>query len=326
MRAPTPDREEVLCRSKQDDRLPIDHDPDRLALDEGIELAHVAPAIHDPAAYRRARRRPNRLPVRLVLIFQVAVIIKTESHLHGEVILENAFPAEYASLMGTLNGLSIPLRTVDEFTASGRPLSPKRHMRSIGGKRLPFILPVDQAALNGELNGSFRDAGWTNQPVASGTLAGADAPLGLKGDFHRNGVFVEVEFGNIASMHRDFFKFQIANRSGTGQVAVLIAATERLARFFDSGVTTFEAARRHLPYLAIGIQMPVCFVGFEPDSFDAIGDRYEELRRLCEENGLACHPFATALGADVMDPQTGSPRGEAESESAGGERVPNLFD
>jgi hypothetical protein len=255
------------------------------------------------------------------------VLIQTESHQHGEVILENAFPAEYDSLLGTLGGLSIPLRPVGNFTASGRPLSPKRHLRSLGGKRLPFILPVDQAALNQRLDQSFRDAGWTTQPVASGAMAGADTPLGLKGDFHRNGVFVEVEFGNIASMHRDFFKFQIANRAGTGHVAVLIAATERLARFFDSGVATFEAAKRHLPYLAIGIQMPICFLGFEPNSFDEIGSRYEELRELCELNGLECHPFAAALGGEVMDPLTGIPRGEPVSGDASpeGESVTNLF-
>lgn len=256
------------------------------------------------------------------------MLIQTESHQHGEVILENAFPDEYDSLIATLGGLSIPLRPVGSFTASGRPLSPKRHMRSLGGKRLPFILPVDQAALNQELDRSFRDAGWTTQPVASGAMAGADTPLGLKGDFHRNGVFVEVEFGNIASMHRDFFKFQIANRAGTGHVAVLIAATERLARFFDSGVATFEAAKRHLPYLAIGIQMPICFLGFEPNSFDEIGGRYEELRELCELNGLECHPFATALGAEVMDPLTGIPRGEpvGGDGSPESESVTNLFD
>jgi len=256
------------------------------------------------------------------------MLIQTESHQHGEVVLENAFPDEYDSLMGTLGGLSIPLRPVGDFKATGRPLSPKRHMRSLGGKRLPFILPVDQGALNQELDQSFREAGWTTQPVASGAMAGADTPLGLKGDFHRNGVFVDVEFGNIASMHRDFFKFQIANRAGTGDVAVLIAATERLARFFDSGVTTFEAAKRHLPYLAIGIQMPICFLGFEPNSFEEIGARYEELRELCELNGLQCHPFATALGAEVMDPLTGIPRGEPvpADDSPASESGADLFD
>jgi hypothetical protein len=240
----------------------------------------------------------------------VPVRIETASHLHGEVILEHAFPEAYDSLIGTLGSLTIPLRPGGDFRDSGRPLSPKRHMRSIRGRRLPFLLPVDQAALNRELDRTLREAGWTSQPVASGAMAGDDAPLGLKGDFYRGGVFVEVEFGNIASMHRDFFKFQIANRAGTGQVAVLVTAMERLARFFDSGVTTFEAANRHIPYLAIGIQMPICLIGFEPDTFDAIGTRYEELRTLCADNGLECHPFPDAIGPEVLDPETGIPPGD----------------
>ena len=242
--------------------------------------------------------------------------IQSGSHLHGEVILEHAFPREFDSLMGTLGGLTIPLRPVGEFRDTGRPLSPKRHMRSVRGRRLPFLLPVDQAALNKELDRALRSDGWTTEPVASGPMAGSETPLGLRGDFYRGGVFVEVEFGNIASMHRDFFKFQIANRAGTGQVAVLLAATERLARFFDSGVTTFEAASRHLPYLAIGIQMPICFVGFEPDDFDAIGERYEQLRAVCEAHGLECHPFADALGVEMLDPTTGIPPGELTLDDA----------
>jgi hypothetical protein len=172
-------------------------------------------------------------------------------------------------------------------------------MRGIGGIRKPFLLPVDQSALNHALDDILRSDGWTTQPIASGSFVGGDVPLGLRGDFVRNKVFVEVEFGNIASMYRDFFKFQIASRAGAGDVGVLVTATHRLAKFFDSGMTTFEAALRHLPYLAVGFQMPIWFIGIEPNDFQEIGARYEAMRQLCEANGLECHPFATALGASI---------------------------
>jgi hypothetical protein len=241
--------------------------------------------------------------------------------------LEHAFPREYDSLMGTIGGMSIPLRPVGEFRESGRPLSPKRHMRQLAGRRLPFLLPVNQAGLNRELDRSLRSQGWTSQPIASGSMVGDETPLGLRGDFFREGVFVEVEFGNIASLYRDLFKFQVANRARTGQVAVLIAATERFARFFDSGITTFEAASRYLPYLAIGIQMPICFIGIEPDSFDDVGQRYEELRALCVENGIECHPFSDALGVEILDPVTGIPPGDSVSgEQAGSEGLTDPVD
>jgi hypothetical protein len=244
-----------------------------------------------------------------------------ESHLHGEIILQHGFPQEYDSLTSTLASLPTPLRPVGQFKATGRPKDPKRHERKIGGIERPFLLPVDQAALNKSLETALRAEGWTPQPVATGeVIGGAGPPRKWKGDFVRNEVFVEVEFGNVASMYRDFFKFQIANRAREGQVAVLVVATQRLAKFFDSGVATYETALRDIPFLAVGIQMPVCFIGIEPSSFDEIGARYEEMRRLCEENGLECHTFETALGADVpveSEPGSGSDVEEEAAEGSG---------
>jgi hypothetical protein len=225
--------------------------------------------------------------------------ILSDSHLYGEVIVEHAFPEEHHSLMRVLSEVEIPLRLADEFTRSGRPLKPKRHVRTIGGTRMPFLLPVDQAEMNRSLDVALREDNWDTQPVAAGGLAQGDAPLGLRGDFVRNRVFVEVEFGNAASIFRDVFKFQVANRSGAGDVGVLVVATERFARFFDSGVATFEGVQRLLPYLALGIQMPIWIVGIEPADFHGIGERYEEMRRLCEANGLACHPWDVAFGAQT---------------------------
>jgi hypothetical protein len=226
--------------------------------------------------------------------------LRFDQYIHGHTICINDFPAEAESLERVLTSLKPALYEVNGFTLQGRPKKPKRHDRDIPGSgRKPFLLPVDQTAMNKAIKDQLTVEGWTSEPVAAGPMAGPDTPLSLRGDFVRNRVFVEVEFGNIASMHRDFFKFQIASRAGAGDVGVLVTATSRLAKFFDSGVTTFEAAQRHRPYLAIGVQMPVWMIGIEPSDFTAIGHRYEELRFLCEENGLSCHDFGTALGAEI---------------------------
>jgi len=229
------------------------------------------------------------------------VRIETESHLHGEVIVEHGFPEEYESIRTVLAAIDLEdvLRPVEEFTRTGRPLKPKRHKRPIGGVTLPFLLPVDQDLMNAQIEAGMRAAGWATQPVASGDLVPAGTPLSLRGDFARNRVFVEVEFGNAASFYRDLFKFQIANRTGTGEAAVLVVATDQLAKFFDSGVTTMESARRALPFLAIGIQMPIWLIGIEPVDFAFIGERYRAMWELCHENGLDCHPFEVALGAEI---------------------------
>jgi hypothetical protein len=152
--------------------------------------------------------------------------------------------------------------------------------------------------MNLELRTAFRSAGWTKEPVAAGPMAGPDAPLYLRGDFVRNRVFVEVEFGNVASMHRDFFKFQIANRSGAGDIGVLVVATQKFAAFFDTNVATFESAIRNRPYLAIGVQMPMWIVGIEPEDFQStIRPSYDAMHLLCTANGLQCHGYEAVFGA-----------------------------
>lgn len=227
--------------------------------------------------------------------------IVSASHNHGEVIVRHGFPEEHQSLTSMLSSLSIPLRPIKPFTLNSRPKEPKRHERVIGSRKLPFLLPVDQGALNRVIKGLLRSSGWQTEPVAAGDFATGVTPLNLRGDFVRNGVFVEVEFGNVASMHRDFFKFQIANRARPRSVAVLLVATERLAKYFDSGVTTFEAAQRHIPYLAMGIQMPIWIVGFEPESFADIECHYGKMHALCAENGLDCHTFEATGGYSVNE-------------------------
>jgi hypothetical protein len=231
-----------------------------------------------------------------------------DQYLHGHTICTVDFPLEAESLERALRSLQPPLYEVSGFRLEGRPKIPKRHDREIPGEgRKPFLLPVNQTAMNTAIKRELRTEGWASEPVAAGPMAGPDTPLSLRGDFVRNRVFVEVEFGNIASMHRDFFKFQIASRSGAGDVGVLVTATARLAKFFDSGVTTFEAAQRNRPYLAIGVQMPVWIIGMEPADFSNIGHRYEEMRLVCTQNGLDCHPFGVALGADVaVEEEAGS--------------------
>lgn len=223
--------------------------------------------------------------------------IKSESHLFGETIVEHGFPAEYDSLLGVLGGTAIPLRPSGPFTPKGRPATPKRQTKAIGGDKAFALFPVDQGSLNIHLRDRLRSEGWTTEPVAAKHPAGAPAELALRGDFARGGVFVEVEFGNSASIFRDLFKFQIASRSGAGEVGVLIVATSQTAKFFDSGVATYEQAIGLLPYMKIGIQMPIWIVGLEPSDWLPVKSRYREMHAVATANGLACHSYDDVFGA-----------------------------
>ena len=155
--------------------------------------------------------------------------------------------------------------------------------------------------MNAELDELLRPQGWLRQPFAAVEVDGR-LDTSLRGDFAKNRVFVEVEFGNSAAMYRDLFKFQIASRSRVGDVAVLIVATDKLARFFDQGITTFEQVETLLPYMAIGIQMPVWIVGLEPESFQEVKSRYSEMFDVAAANGLECHTFEDVMGLPPEPP------------------------
>jgi hypothetical protein len=228
------------------------------------------------------------------------VLLRTDSHLFAETIAEGEFRSEWEELLRELGTIDPPLRRAGPFSASGRPPTPKRQYRTIGGQRRLALFPIDQPALNSLIDRRLRDLGWQRQPIARGELVIGNVPSGLLGDFAKRGVFVEVEFGNMASAFRDLFKFQIASRSGAGRLGVLVVASDRVARFFDQGVATYEQVTRLLPYMGIGLQLPTVIIGLDLNDWTPIARRYEEMRAVAEENGLDCHPFETVFGAPLQ--------------------------
>jgi hypothetical protein len=219
-----------------------------------------------------------------------------ESHLYGETILRQHFSDEYNELRTLLDSATIPLRPAGPFNAGGAP--PKRQLKKVGGAKKRILLPADMKEFNKQLDRQLRKNGWRGQPVASGSTIGTSR-VRLRGDFEKNGVFVEVEFGNSASLFRDLFKFQVANREKRGEVGVLVTATRQLMKFHDSGVTTHELIDGLRPYLALSIQMPIWIVGLEPDTWSAIQDRYDEMYDVTTTNGEAAHPFSDIFGAAI---------------------------
>lgn len=239
-----------------------------------------------------------------------------ESHIFGGSIARNDFPDHASEILAALEGLEIPFGPSDPFTTTGRPKTPKRQKVKIGGVEKPAIFPVTQRGLNQQLKSAFRDRGWAGEPIAVGKTGGFSEKLGLKGDFVKTGVFVEVEFGNVASLSRDLLKFQIANRAEQGEVGVLITATRHLAKFMDQGVATFEAAASLLPAMRLGIQMPIWILGVEPTDWASIGARYEEMYKVCAENGVDCHTYET-VNDGARDPEVGQPEEPPAEEQEG---------
>jgi hypothetical protein len=226
-----------------------------------------------------------------------------QGHRDADAILEGRFSALWGELRDTLAEISPPLRPFEPFTAGQRPDTPKRH-KVRASPPTYRMLPIDQSALNLEIDGRLRGLGWTSQPYALEAVTGGRLPTYLQGDFAKQSVFVEVEFGNQASLFRDLFKFQIAGQTRAGDVGVLVVATDRMARFFDSGVATYEQALRLMPYMRIGLSLPTAIVGLDlaDGDWEVVGRRYGEMQAIAEANGVICRSFEDAWRAPSVDP------------------------
>ncbi len=108
-----------------------------------------------------------------------------------------------------------------------------------------------------------KEGGWLPQPVL------CDKPK-LKGDFFKNDVFVEIQFGTSPTIFRDYYKFHMGLVKKLLSLAVLILPTNQY-RFFPSrnresigNMATFEYAVEH--YRALTIPVPVLVVGLKPEN------------------------------------------------------------
>lgn len=118
-----------------------------------------------------------------------------------------------------------------------------------------------QAAYNSALKGEMVDNhGWENQPRLN------DSPR-LIGDFRKNDIFVEVQFGNSSTLYRDYYKFHFGLTHGHLSLAVLIVPTDP-KRFFPTrpksvnNMAEFELAKRQFKLLPIPV--PILLIGLLP--------------------------------------------------------------
>jgi len=225
--------------------------------------------------------------------------MRVESHRYAEDVMAARFQDEWDQLRDVLGNLEPPLRPTGPYTRLGRPKTPKRQARAFGGRRANVLLPIDQSAMNEQIDAALVELGWRRQPWILVDKDGQPIDTRLRGDFEKNGVFVEVEFGNVASLYRDLFKFHIAGTSGAAEVGVVVVATAQLAAFFDQGQATWETAIGLLPYMRAGIQLPTAIVGLDVNDWSDIAARYNEMLETLTANGETGHPFESVLRAPV---------------------------
>ena len=119
-----------------------------------------------------------------------------------------------------------------------------------------------QAAYNRTFAVEFEKRGWEPQPVLR-------TEPRLIGDFRKGLVFVEIQFGNSATLYRDYYKFQYGVANGLMSLAVLIVPTRPRA-FFPSRPASVgnmaEYALAETCLTVLPINVPTMLVGLLPDN------------------------------------------------------------
>jgi hypothetical protein len=123
----------------------------------------------------------------------------------------------------------------------------------------------NQAAYNKSLSETLSEKGWQVQPRLS------DSPR-LMGDFAKGLVFGEVQFGNSATLYRDFYKFQYGLQNGLLSLAVLIVPYNEYEfcptrRKSVKNMANFALARRYFTVLPISV--PTIIYGLLADGENA---------------------------------------------------------
>lgn len=135
-------------------------------------------------------------------------------------------------------------------------------------------LDVIQQIMNTYFFLRFQNLGWEAEPLVTPDTS-EDA---LRSDFRKSfidsetgeivlTVQIEVEFGNVASSYRNYFKFQLSFSNSLTDISVLIVPSHSLATRIDSGVSNFEKTIREIPSAKLSITVPMLVIGlFDDDS------------------------------------------------------------
>jgi len=160
------------------------------------------------------------------------------AHRFGDKILDDT--AEYDEIIKGLESIPVPVCE--------------------GFKRKPY--DVKQGLLNSMIDYVFEKRGWETQPFID---TRSNRESSQKGDFAKTTedgikIFVEVEFGNVASTFRDFYKFNLAYSLETYDCGIFILPDKSLARRIDT-IQNFDGAKKLVKEARNFINLPLIIIG-----------------------------------------------------------------
>ena len=184
------------------------------------------------------------------------MIVKTYSYRYAEEILQHSSNIEiYNELMDIFKNCPLPVY-------KGKSKNQKSK-------------DVVQQLMNTYFYEAFISKNWEPEPLASPENMDDSLRSDFRKTFKRkNGknitIQIEVEFGNIASSYRNYFKFQLSFAYGLTDICVIVVPSARLANRIDSGVANFEKVKREIPSAKLSITGPILVIGL----FDIDENRY----------------------------------------------------
>jgi hypothetical protein len=118
-------------------------------------------------------------------------------------------------------------------------------------------------------------------------------------------VAVEVEFGNVGSSYRDYFKFQLSYSSDLADICIFVVPSSSLANRIDSGVSNFEKTLREIPSAELSFTMPILIIGLFEDNYEwDVKELEGDISKLKQRGGKI-----TDLGRKIVNDYIDSIRG-----------------
>ena len=120
---------------------------------------------------------------------------------------------------------------------------------------------MHQTGYNKAFHYVFKKLGWETYPKLN------EKP-NLIGDFGKDLIFGEIQFGNSSTLYRDFYKFQFGLQNGLLSIAILIVPTKP-DKFFPTrprsvlNMAEYKLALRYFTILPISV--PTLIIGLEPN-------------------------------------------------------------
>ena len=138
----------------------------------------------------------------------------------------------------------------------------------------------NQSDYNKEINSVLSSMGWRCETRIL-------SEIGLRCDFEKNGIWVEVEFGNARVYYQDYIKFLLALRHRAARLGILLCPTNAFAQLLCdlgqrrarirtddnskrrpsySGMMSYEKAIRELPFIEFILNGSIVIAGIEIQS------------------------------------------------------------